>query len=218
MSVGYNPKIVTSGLRLCLDPANIKSYPGSGTAWKDLSGLSRDATLTSAPTFSGGTAIFNGTSNYATIASNADWGFSGSGTVIAWSKDTTVTGYTVGYQKSGWQGYLMTTGYIVYSGQSGSNDFTGSFAVTNGVWYMTSFVINRTSGNYFLYKNGGTQAGTGAITHPSLSAAPLYIGARGAVPSDYFTGAMGAVQIYNRALSAAEIAQNFNALRGRYGL
>ena len=46
MSVAYNPKIVTNGLVLCLDAGNTKSYPGSGTAWTDLSGNGNTGTLT----------------------------------------------------------------------------------------------------------------------------------------------------------------------------
>ena len=46
MGVDYNPKIVTNGLVLCLDAANVKSYPGSGTTWIDLSGNGNNGTLT----------------------------------------------------------------------------------------------------------------------------------------------------------------------------
>jgi hypothetical protein len=45
MAYNNGPKIVTNGLVLCLDAANQKSYPGSGTTWFDLSGNNRNATL-----------------------------------------------------------------------------------------------------------------------------------------------------------------------------
>ena len=51
MAVGYNPRIVTNGLVLCLDAGNTRSYPGSGTTWTDLSGNGNNGTL-SGPTFS----------------------------------------------------------------------------------------------------------------------------------------------------------------------
>jgi hypothetical protein len=38
MGIAYNPRTITDGLVLCLDAANSKSYPGSGTTWTDLSG------------------------------------------------------------------------------------------------------------------------------------------------------------------------------------
>ena len=69
MGVGYNPKIVTDGLVLCLDAANKRSYPGSGTTWIDKVG-GNDGTLTNGPTFGGGNGgviEFDGTNQYAAI-------------------------------------------------------------------------------------------------------------------------------------------------------
>ena len=61
-----NP-VVTTGLQLYLDAGNASSYPGSGTAWTDLSGNSRDGTLTNGPTYSdtnGGSIVFDGTNDF----------------------------------------------------------------------------------------------------------------------------------------------------------
>jgi hypothetical protein len=67
MGVGYNPKIVTNGLALCLDAANRKSYSGSGSIWRDLSGNSNNGSLLNSATFSnenGGTIVLtNANSN-----------------------------------------------------------------------------------------------------------------------------------------------------------
>lgn len=51
MAAHGGPNIVEDGLVLYLDAANKKSYPGSGTVWKDLSGNGNDGTLTNGPTF-----------------------------------------------------------------------------------------------------------------------------------------------------------------------
>ena len=51
MALHHNPRIVTSGLVLALDAGDINSYPGSGTAWKDLSGNGFNATLNNGPVF-----------------------------------------------------------------------------------------------------------------------------------------------------------------------
>ena len=48
----YGPRIVTDGLQLYLDAANVKSYPGSGTDWRDLSGNSNTSSLVNGPTYS----------------------------------------------------------------------------------------------------------------------------------------------------------------------
>jgi hypothetical protein len=46
------PNTVTNGLVLSLDAANVKSYPGSGTTWYDLSGNSKNATGVNTPVYS----------------------------------------------------------------------------------------------------------------------------------------------------------------------
>jgi len=74
MATNYNPKITTDGLVLCLDAANPKSYPGSGTAWFDISGNSRNGTLTNSPTFSSsnqGYFSFDGTDDFVSITDTA---------------------------------------------------------------------------------------------------------------------------------------------------
>ena len=71
MGVTYNPKIVTDGLVLALDAANVKSYPGSGTTWTDMSGNGNNVTLTNGPTFSsdnGGSIVFDGVNDTATLS------------------------------------------------------------------------------------------------------------------------------------------------------
>jgi hypothetical protein len=52
MGLGHSPRIVTDGLVLCLDAANARSYPGTGTTWTDRSGNGNDGTLINGPTFS----------------------------------------------------------------------------------------------------------------------------------------------------------------------
>ena len=74
MALSHSPRIVTNGLVLALDAANIKSYPGSGTTWTDLSGIGNNGTLTNGPTYSsanGGSLVFNGTDNYVSLPANS---------------------------------------------------------------------------------------------------------------------------------------------------
>ena len=66
MACNSGPDIIEDGLVLCLDAANINSYPKSGTTWSDLKG-SNDGTLTNGPTFSsanGGCIVFDGSNDY----------------------------------------------------------------------------------------------------------------------------------------------------------
>ena len=68
MATRYSPAIVTSGLVLCLDAANPKSYSGTGTTWTDLSGNGYNGTLVNSPTFSQGVFTFNGSTNYINVS------------------------------------------------------------------------------------------------------------------------------------------------------
>jgi hypothetical protein len=76
MAVNYNTSIVTNGLITCLDAANKKSYPGSGSTWYDLSGNNNHATihnLTYTPTYNGSFSFSNDTSSYVTLSTNIDY-------------------------------------------------------------------------------------------------------------------------------------------------
>ena len=80
MSYNQQPRIITEGLALCLDAADPKSYPKSGTTWTDRSGQGNNGTLTNGPTFShdkGGCIEFDGDDDYVAISTytfgNGDW-------------------------------------------------------------------------------------------------------------------------------------------------
>ena len=89
MSCIRGPSIVTNGLVLCLDAANIKSYAGTGTAWNDLSGNSRTGTLTNGPTYSGtngGSIVFDGVNDYVQTPSLSLTGNETNLTLSCWFK------------------------------------------------------------------------------------------------------------------------------------
>ena len=67
MGLSHSPRIVTDGLVFCLDAANIRSYPGTGTTWTDLKG-GNEGTLTNGPTFSSDNA-----GSISTDGSNDSW-------------------------------------------------------------------------------------------------------------------------------------------------
>ena len=70
MAFNYSPNIITDGLVLYLDAANTKSYPGSGTTWRDLSKSQLNGTLTNGPTFNssnGGSIVFDGVDDYVNL-------------------------------------------------------------------------------------------------------------------------------------------------------
>jgi len=219
------PNIVENGLVLALDAADKNSYKGSGTNWKDLSGNSYNGTLTNGPTFSntnGGVINFDGTDDYVDC-----------GNVLASLTNLTLECFVkFGTQSTSYNGIISKTlsnanGYEIrtagytsttttaqfrYVGDNGSPDFG---ALTNGVWYH--LVATGILGLQLVYKNGsvynsGTYAGI-----PSANSNSLLIG-KLAYAGLYANMSMGYARIYNRALTATEVLQNYNATKTRFGL
>ena len=234
MSFAHSPKIVTDGLVLSLDAGNTKSYPGTGTTWFDKSGFSNNGTLVNGPTFntgSLGSIVFDGVDDYATVNTNpALPGISGS--VSVWFNITNTQGYTVdnaGLAEiilkhntfgsfNGWGIYATTSSlgsYIKNGGTNYSLSVTAS-VITPNKWYnaVTTFQSNA---SLILYNNGAfaESRSVGTLTTNTDSL-------RLAISNDSFwakfQGQIANVQIYNRVLTQAEITQNFNALRGRFGI
>lgn len=227
MSVNYNPSVVTSGLVLNLDAANIKSYPGTGTTWTDLSGNGNNGTLTNGPTYdsaNGGSLVFNGTNQYVTTGNSLIPTSSSPYSVNCWVYRSTVP---LSYCEllsnwgSSFSGNSFFLGFYGYSGIDNIR-FTDSWS-NSGVsvstqinkWFYLSGVSTVT--NAYIYVNGQL-AGTKGSGLSHSSTLPVVIGRQGELSGEYFPGKMTGISIYNRALSSQEILQNFNAMRGRYGL
>lgn len=227
MSVYAGPEIPSSSsLIIALDAVNNKSYPGSGTSWTDLTVTNTASTLTNGPTFSNNAIVFDGTNDYVVTPSNSLFYTTNSITFNMWFNAANTTqnnACALSFQKSGWIGYLFiqntTAMQAIYSGQNGSNDFGGAFTIAANTWYMITFVINRTTGFYYVYQNT-VQRGSSAITHPAISSGStvLSLGNRSSALDQYWAGSISIFQIYNKALSVSEIQQQFNAHRGRFGI
>jgi hypothetical protein len=224
MAFYRGPKIVTDGLVLALDAANTKSYVSGSTTWNDLSGNGRNATLTNGPSFNsenGGGIVFNGTNQSATISSSDFWRLATSSTVSMWCKPITNNGgYVISFQKGSWQGWVFqANGGVIYSGQFGGNDLDSNFgSISFNTWQQWTLVVNRETAQYLRYKNG-VFLGSSSITQTAIpSTSPLYLGFRGQVGDNYANANIASLSIYNRALSAAEIAQNYYTLKSRFNL
>jgi hypothetical protein len=226
-------------LVLCLDAANTKSYPGSGTTWTDLSGLSNNGTLSnvtyaSSPT---GNMLFDATTDNVLISNNSSFTFGGNFTVSAWIK---VNAFTTGgiwnviskkirfnNTQPGWscQYDYRTLGVLQFRNNNGTvlNDSTPTSPVNNTAllnqtttWSNSAWVI---SGNTVTFYINGENRGSASVTFNSTDTANnLYIGQSqgGADPS--LSMNITGINVYNRPLTALEVQQNFNALRGRFGL
>ena len=224
MIFGAKPygNIVTSGLVLNLDATNPASYPGTGTTWFDRSGYNNNGTLTNGPTYlqerGRGSFVFDGTNDFVTGSCN----LSGQNlTVNIWCYPTTtgvfktpitnqifdsvMTGYAIQQRNNGT--FWVTVGIWGVAGDS----VTGIPYSTNQ-WINLSMTYNGTT--ITAYKNGSV-FGTVASTR-TFSVGSLVIGAGERGNSEYFTGNISYVQIYNRALSQQEVLQNYNALKSRF--
>ncbi len=223
MSLGHSPSIVTSGLVLCLDAGNIKSYLGSGATWTDLSGNGNNVTLTNGPTYdsaNGGGLVFNGTNQYGSI--NAPLAGNTSFTLIFWFKSSSIS-TEQGLYDSGYatpsnvnpQGFLIEIYQSKLSYQVGNTFLQSTRTLLNNTTYCAAIV--KTYGSSGTFYINGVSAGSTISVDANMTGASAKIGTF-LTPSSYFVGRLYTTQVYNRALSAAEISQNFNALRGRYGL
>jgi hypothetical protein len=217
-----NP-VVTTGLQLYLDAGNASSYSGSGTAWNDLSGNSRNGTLTNGPTYSvtnGGSIVFDGTDDFVqcsgsltvTAATFVTWirrnGNQGQYDGILFSRATNTTGMNL--QVSNQIGYTWNDAFNTYSWQSG-------LTVPDLTWCMIAVSVTNTAATAYLCQTSGITTATNTVNHASSLINDIKI-ARDEFSTRYFTGNIAIAQLYNIALSADQISQNFAADRGRFGV
>lgn len=228
MGVGYNPKIVTDGLVMCLDAGNTKSYPGSGTTWTDLSVAGLNGTLTNGPTFSSsgnGSINFDGVNDHIILNNpGANFAF-GTGTysVEFWANfNTAGTWYFIDgrniSQTAIWALFVNVNRQIEW--YNGSTSFFGS-ALAAGTSGWKHVVVSRTStatDDTKIYLDSALYvAGTDNRDH-STSPTTSYLGMRYST-AEFITGQIAIARVYKgKVLSASEIQQNFNALRGRFGI
>jgi len=231
MGVGYNPKIITNGLILALDAGNIKSYPGSGTSWTDLSGNGYVGTLVNSPTYSstenGGTFTFNGTNNYVNLGNNFNfttqdfsigfWIYLNSYTTSTVNQGP-IPFYKGGFQGNGYYSAIGLTGqFSLVTNQAGAAQATSTNGNAVPLTTWTNIQITRTGASVSLYINGSYNVLTaGTHINPTSSSDNFFINSYSG-PSIISNAKYSFFSIYNRALTSQEIKQNFNATRGRYG-
>ena len=224
MVVSGGPSIVDEGLLLHLDAADKNSYPGTGSTWYDISGNGNHCSLTNAASYNTNNKgsflrlIGCGLSNLEVtditieVAVN---GLSGGGIATKGYINSTEFGLSVGYSPSRivarpyhFQGQLT---YIPPT-LSGSH-FISYTAISNGnsvLYYNGNAVASRSIG---AVKFSGIYSG--ATTNAGLDL-ELGIHRYNASSGVNFGGRYYSFKLYNRALSASEVWQNYNATKGRF--
>lgn len=213
MSLGHGASISTSGLRSVFDKSNIKSYSGSGSAWTD---IVRRQTYTNTYSIGAGSESWMGSESSAITIS------------LVIKKIGTVTGYAE-HPVNKWSGTTNASFVFYHFGTTAGNnkDFfrwygnrggtwaglSSGFCGTNGAIYAMTLQYNDATGGQ-LWVNGikiGNRTGSGA--RADTTAQLLIYG-----PTGTSTSVVENFYMWNRELTDNEIQQNFNALRGRYGI
>lgn len=191
----------------------------TGGGLVDRSRNSNHGEVINGPTYNslkGGSISFDGSNDYLSVLSSTSWALTTSSTVSIWCNPTNSSGHAICFDKGSWLGwYFSMSGFFLYCGQAGADQVTTFGTMTYGVWQNLTVVVDR-EGLYFkTYKNGVFVAQT-AIVQPAINyASTLYLGCRGGY-DNFHNGKTSNLHLYNRALSATEVLQNYNATKSRF--
>lgn len=225
MAFNYSPKITTNGLVLYLDAANTRSYPGTGTAWNDLSRSGNNGTLVNGPTFNSGnlgSIVFDGIDDYTSVTHSTSLNITETFTISCWIYPTRTNNPDYIMNKNDAWGLIL--GF-----QSGNVNFYNnayqptaaatqiSVSLNQWVNVVYSKDLNSLSNNWNGYKNGSSVFTLTRSFTNSTNSSNLLIGSS-QTNLNFYRGNIASVQIYSRALSSTEILQNYNATKTRFGL
>jgi hypothetical protein len=232
MAFSYSPKpVIDNSLVLYLDAANPKSYASGSTTWSDVSRAGNSGTLVNGVlynTANAGNMVFEGTNSSVGVGNNVMFNILDI-TVSIWAYQTTpnsynplITRYGQTSNFNGWSiSYSNTTNKFSFGGRESIAAYINAPTVNTYSLNRWHHIVGTKSGSTWrIYVNGildnSTTAGTGTT---SFLTSNMYVGAElGNAYNYYGASNIANVQIYNRALSAAEILQNYNATKSRFGL
>ena len=220
--IGGTNSIVTDGLVFTMDPFNEQSWTGpnssttyntvgtnTGTIYNDTSGSYGD----------NNSFEFDGTDDYINCGNDSNLNFSSDVSVSAWVKTTQETAGAI-LGKAYYRLEFGSNGIVswaVYRTTSNGRFLYSTTAINDGQWHHI-IATHTANGNQLIYVDGQLEGTTTANTSILTSSNSFFIGRRNATHSRIMNGNIAPVQVYNRALSASEVLQNYNALKGRFGL
>jgi hypothetical protein len=233
MAEKMGPIISTNGLVFCVDAANPQSIVSGQTTWKDLTFNTTGGTLVNGVGFSGSginsALSFDGTDDFVRISSDQPFTPRNGFSVTSWVNPTDITfqRYTEITRRQGSGGstptYLLSFqeyGDIISFGLKTTSTYNELDIQINsgGTNTWTSYIGTWDGTNKRLYRNGsniGQNAQIGTISDDSGVFTSI-----GSLPAggEYFRGRISQVQMYDRGLSPFEVYQNYNAIKGRYGI
>lgn len=235
MSLHHSPTIITSGLVCYLDARNSKSYPGSGTTWTNMLDATNNGTISGATYNSDGYFTFNGTSNYVSMPDTTgvtdfnrtdnysiffmcnihqtqlDLGNADNNIIEKWGTPSGPYPYVFRWYRA-----FNFINIAVYDGTAA---VSGAIDVPPGNWIYCGATFDWTGqAKCNMYLNGNNTGSFNLTLTNTISNTSTLGIMRRENGTNYTRGSLAAFKIYNRSLSADEIKQNFNALRGRFGI
>ena len=219
MALAHSPKIVTDRLVLSLDAANTKSYPGSGTTVNNLASSNHTATFVGNTTTSSdnnGVFVLDGAGDYMTVIGTP---VSAAYTKMIWFRlDNGAQSSNNNLMSSPTGGHILwvPTGNTLRAAHTDTSFslLTSSVTCQEQRWYHAAVTFNTTDG-WVLYQDGKV-VDTDSTTSARPGDGSTTIGSYGT--GNNITGRLACPMIYNRALTHTEVLQNYNALKGRFGL
>lgn len=230
MGLAHSPRIVTNNLIMCVDAGNEKSYSGSGTAWNDLVGRHGGTLVTPdyVSTAPANMSFVSDNSDVVSFGIGSDWFPLYSFTLEAWVKSSGmgagmglggIFGFTYGIRL-----HFSTSGVVRFGVDNGTdlNTVNSGGNYQDGVWHHIVATKNNSgstdNGNLYIdgdLKVSESRTWTGTTRWPTNL---MQLGRDQNNSTYYLNGEMALARVYNAELSAAQVLQNFNATRGRFGV
>jgi len=226
MAVGYNSFGISDNLIVCLDAGNTKSYSGTGTSLIDISGNNNNFTIVGSPSFSTGIFTLTGDTTKYFICNPFNHPTS-TLTVEIWclintgSVDDGIWSYSVSGNDNN---------ELLYAPQNlalyGPNSIgTSGINVADSNWKQIVRTSDRSTGSEVLYVNGSPVYSITQDVGVNFTAGGSFVIGQeqdliggGFDINQSMSGQFSILKIYNRVLSSSEVTQNFNAIRGRFGI
>ena len=215
-------KIVTSGLVLALNAADKNSYPGSGTTWRDMSGNGYNGTLTNGPTFSstnGGSIVFDGVNDYVILSPGTSYSEYTIMFFCRWISSVGSSERLFGSDAFGTYTIFnpLDIGfhYNPLGGSPPSVTLSSGVNVGFGAWCQVAVTVSAANNLVAIYVNGILRNSWSTLPSQNL-VGNIFIGAQNTLGRANCNVAN--FYLYNRALPASEILQNYNSQKSRFGL
>jgi len=231
MGLGHSPRIVTDGLVLCLDAANARSYPGTGTTWTDLVTAAQGSLLNGASFSSNNSGVisFDGTNDYVDtgVTASSFHGSDGSSSVFTINffinassgfTGSSYTSFTLIGNSAGSGRWILSLNnidsnlYVGYNFGNLNNSGSTNTPVPHGQWSYITYSYG--GGSLKIYLNGVLSDTISISSFIPNSGNNIRIGEHAS--NIRFMGDIASVSSYSRVLSADEVRQNYEATKGRY--